>query len=68
MLEGFVQRENYTPLVLRGIPQLDFDAPRLLAHVLLFPMDRFVNNRTRGSYARWVDDINFAVDTKKGSA
>lgn len=64
MLEGFVQRDLYAPLVLRGLPQLDFDAPRLLAHVLLFPIDKFIDKRTRGAFARWVDDINFGVDRK----
>ena len=64
-LEGFVQREAYAPLVLRGLPQIDLDAPRLLAHILLFQVDKYVYKRTRGAYARWVDDINFGVDSKR---
>ena len=41
-----------------------FNSPRLLAHILLFPIDKFIAAKTQGSYARWVDDINFGVDTK----
>jgi hypothetical protein len=65
MLEGFVRRDLYEPLILRGLPQFNLDAPRLLAHVLLFPIDKYVDKRTRGAFARWVDDINFGVDTKR---
>ena len=64
-LEGFVQREKYAPLVLRGLPQIDLDAPRLLAHILLFQVDKYIYKRTRGAYARWVDDINFGVNCKR---
>ncbi|HLY03005.1 MAG TPA: RNA-directed DNA polymerase [Candidatus Cybelea sp.] len=67
MLEGFVPRDLYGPLVLRGLPQLDFDAPRLLAHILLFPIDRFIEKKSRGAFARWVDDINFGVDTRSAA-
>ncbi len=67
MLENFVQRELYAPLVPKGLPQLDFDAPRLLAHVLLFHMDRYLERKTRGNFARWVDDINFGVDSRNES-
>jgi hypothetical protein len=64
MLEGFVQRPAYAPLTLRSIPQLDLDAPRLLSHVLLYPIDQYLERATAGSFARWMDDINFGVDTK----
>ena len=64
MLENFVERELYAPLVRRGLPQINIDAPRLLAHLLLFPIDEYLNASTSGNIARWVDDINFGVDTK----
>jgi hypothetical protein len=40
MLEAFVWRPEYIPLSGVGLPQINFDAPRLLAHCYLFPADR----------------------------
>jgi hypothetical protein len=65
LLESYCRRELYGPQNNRGIPQLDFDAPGLLAHLVLFPLDEYLNKGTQGSFTRWVDDINFAADTKQ---
>jgi|HubBroStandDraft_5_1064220.scaffolds.fasta_scaffold48279_2 hypothetical protein len=67
LLESYCRRELYGPQNNRGIPQLDFDAPGLLAHLVLFPVDEYLNRGTQGSFTRWVDDINFAADTKQGA-
>ncbi|HZG42978.1 MAG TPA: hypothetical protein VEY93_08460, partial [Longimicrobium sp.] len=37
MLEAFIWRPEYIPVTGVGLPQLNFDAPRLLAHAYLFP-------------------------------
>ncbi len=50
-----------------GLPQLNFDAPRLLAHAYLFPVDDELQRRTGGDFVRWMDDINCGV-TDIGSA
>ncbi len=44
-----------------GIPQIDFDAPRLLATVYLYEADELLRRRTRNHFVRWMDDIDFAV-------
>ncbi|WP_210391300.1 RNA-directed DNA polymerase [Synechococcus sp. PCC 7502] len=44
-----------------GLPQINFDAPRLLAHAFLFEIDTYLNHETKGNFVRWMDDIDFAV-------
>lgn len=46
-----------------GLPQMDLDAPRLLAHCYLFELDRFMEQRSQKNYARFMDDIDSGVDT-----
>jgi hypothetical protein len=43
MLEEFVWRPDYLPSSGVGLPQLNFDAPRLLAHVFLFESDTLLS-------------------------
>jgi hypothetical protein len=56
-------RPDYLPSVGVGLPQVQFDAPRLLAHVYLYEIDGFLKKVTSGNFVRWVDDITFAVDS-----
>jgi len=67
LLEFYISRDNYAPFVPKGLPQLDFDAPRLLAHLTLFPIDKFLIRATAKSFARWVDDIYFGADSREGA-
>lgn len=55
---------DYLPSVGVGLPQVNFDAPRLLSHIYLFEADAFLKKETGGHFVRWVDDITFAVDTE----
>lgn len=64
MLEAFTWRPFYMPLSGVGLPQIDFDAPRLLAHAYLFAADRELAASTNGDFVRWMDDINFGVDSE----
>ena len=57
-------RPDYLPSVGVGLPQVQFDAPRLLAHVYLYEIDDFLKKSTSNSFVRWVDDITFAVDSQ----
>lgn len=63
-LEGLAWRPDYAPLTGMGIPQVNFDAPRLLAHAYLFDVDRVLMNDCGGKFVRWVDDITIAVDSR----
>ena len=63
LLEAFVWRPDYLPLNGFGLPQVDFDAPRLLAFAFLFEIDKFLDKETSGNFVRWMDDIDFGVNS-----
>lgn len=65
LFENFIRRDMYKPVTLQGIPTLSLDAPRLIGHALLFEVDRHLKKATGKSFARWMDDINFGVDSVK---
>lgn len=61
LLEAFVWRPYYMPASGVGLPQLNFDAPRLLAHAYLFRADEELDTLTSGQFVRWMDDIDAGV-------
>ncbi len=61
LLDAFTWRPFYMPSSGVGLPQLNFDAPRLLAHAYLFPVDEELQRQTHGDFVRWMDDINCGV-------
>lgn len=63
VLEAMSWRPYYMPASGVGLPQINFDAPRLLAHSYLYPVDRDLSAATNGSFARWMDDINAGVSS-----
>ncbi len=65
VLNGIAWRPDYLPSNNIGLPQVQFDAPRLLAHVYLFEIDNYLRKQAGNHFVRWVDDITFAVDTKQ---
>lgn len=65
ILESFVWKPDYSLVPLSGLPQVNFDAPRLLAHVYLYEIDKFLLEATGGNYLRWVDDISFGANSEE---
>ena len=65
MLEAFTWRPFYMPPSGVGLPQINFDAPRLLAHMYLFRLDEAVHKQTSGDFVRWMDDINAGVVSRE---
>ena len=61
VLEALAWRPYFMPHPGVGLPQLMFDAPRLLAHVYLYKLDVELERLTEGSFVRWMDDINAGV-------
>lgn len=61
MLDFFIWKPDYLPLGDIGLPQINFDAPRLLAHAFLFEVDKYLDQETNGNFVRWMDDIDFGV-------
>lgn len=64
LFEHFAVRDRYAPFRGVGIPTIDSDLPRLVAHCLLFEADEFLMNSTANSFSRWVDDLNFGVSDR----
>jgi hypothetical protein len=65
VLEAFVWRPDYIPHSGIGLPQINFDTPRLLAHAYLYPADLLVQKHVGSDFVRWMDDIDFGVDTRQ---
>ena len=65
MLEAFTWRPFYMPHSGVGLPQLNFDAPRLLAHAYLFKLDEVLANATNNNFVRWMDDIDAGVKSRE---
>lgn len=65
MIEELSWNPDYLPTSLNGLPTINLEAPRLLAHVLLFELDEILKEKTNDSFVRWMDDINFGVDNKE---
>lgn len=61
MLEQFTWRPHYIPLTGVGLPQINLEAPRLLAHIYLYPADKELQAATNGEFVRWMDDIDFGT-------
>lgn len=46
-----------------GLPQMEIEAPRVLANSMLFELDRVAEKYSFGDYARFMDDIDIGVDS-----
>ncbi len=65
LIEDLSWSPDYLPRSHKGLPTINIEAPRLLAHALLFEVDYVLKRRTRDSFVRWMDDINFGIDSKR---
>ncbi|WOD40545.1 RNA-directed DNA polymerase [Nodosilinea sp. E11] len=63
MIEQLSWVPDYLPTSLKGLPVINLEAPKLLAHALLYEVDEVLNEATDGCFVRWMDDINFGVDS-----
>lgn len=62
VLESQIWHPDYLPSKGIGLPQINFDAPRLLAHGFLFGIDKYLSEMTNKNFVRWMDDIDFGVN------
>ncbi len=58
ILSGMCWKPDYMPGREVGMPQIDIDAPRLLAHCFLFELDAVMEDMKFSNYARFMDDID----------
>lgn len=62
-LSHMLWQPDYMPRVQVGLPQINLDAPRLLAHCFLFEIDRVLTSLRDADFARYMDDIDVGVDS-----
>lgn len=62
-LSHMLWQPDYMPRVQVGLPQINLDAPRLLAHCFLFEIDKVLVSSQNADFARYMDDIDVGVDT-----
>jgi hypothetical protein len=63
VLDRISWRPDYLPSPGRSLPQVNFDAPRLLSHVYLYEVDAYLKNATGNKFVRWVDDITITTSS-----
>lgn len=54
---------DYMPRQEMGMPQIETEAPRVLANAMLFELDRVVEAHSYKNYARFMDDIDFGTNS-----
>ena len=62
-LSGLLWQPDYAPRVTVGLPQIDIDAPRVLAHAFLYELDEFISQKKNVDYVRFMDDIDIGVES-----
>jgi len=62
VVSSLLYRTHYSPRTDHGLPQIDLDAPRLLAHAFLFGADSLLGRMApRVEFTRWMDDFDIGV-------
>ena len=67
LIEDLSWSPDYLPRSQKGLPMINIEAPRLLAHALLFEVDFVLKKRTGNNFVRWMDDINFGVADRRSA-
>lgn len=62
VLSDLLWQPDYMPRVEVGLPQINLDAPRLLAHCFLYELDAFLASDSTRDFVRFMDDIDIGVD------
>ncbi|WP_082474877.1 RNA-directed DNA polymerase [Sphingomonas sp. Leaf343] len=63
VLSDLLWQPDYTPRIEVGLPQMNLDAPRLLAHCFLYELDAYLASAIGQDFVRFMDDIDIGVDT-----
>ena len=63
VLSSLLWQPDYMPSIEIGLPQINLDAPRLLAHCFLYELDAFLASDFDRDFVRFMDDIDIGVDT-----
>lgn len=63
VLSYLLWQPDYSPRVEVGLPQMNLDAPRLLAHCFLYEVDKYLSSSADREFVRYMDDIDIGVDS-----
>lgn len=63
VLSDLLWQPDYTPRIEVGLPQMNLDAPRLLAHCFLYELDSYLDSDPGRDFVRFMDDIDIGVDS-----
>jgi hypothetical protein len=63
VLGDLLWQPDYTPRIEVGLPQMNLDAPRLLAHCFLYELDTYLASDPGRDFVRYMDDVDIGVDT-----
>jgi hypothetical protein len=63
VLSDLLWQPDYTPRIEVGLPQINLDAPRLLAHCFLYELDSFLASDPNRDFVRFMDDVDIGVDS-----
>lgn len=62
-LTGLLWQPEYSAQVQVGLPQIDGDAPRILAHSFLYEADEYLDNFAGAEFTRFMDDFDIGVNS-----
>lgn len=65
IIEDISWLPDYLPYPEAGLPTINIEAIRMVAHTLLFEADAVLSANTDDTFARWMDDITFGVDHRR---
>lgn len=65
IVEGLSWKPDYLPYSHRGLPTVNIEPIRLLAHSFLFEVDQILKEKTNENFTRWMDDITCGVNDKR---
>lgn len=65
IIEEVSWKPDYLPYSGKGLPVINVESVRLLAHSFLFELDEVIKNKANNNFARWMDDITIGIDSKK---
>lgn len=64
VLSSLLWQPDYMPRIEIGLPQIDTDATRILAHCFLYDLDEYLDKIKKVDFVRFMDDINIGVSTR----
>lgn len=64
MIEELSWKPDYLPYSYKGLPTINLEAIRFLAHIMLFELDEYLKKDANDNFVRWMDDINIGCTDK----